>query len=89
MANFKVVGYETKKGTFESNGKEIAYSNTYLHCTYENKDTVGLGCKSYKLAKECEFINFHSLDDLLGNEVVLSTNSTQYGTTVTNIYCRE
>lgn len=92
MANEKltVIGYELKEGTFKNDaGKEISYNNVYLHCTYQNKNTVGLGTRTYKLAKDCEFINFNSLDDLINNGVVLSTQSSQYGTTVTNIFCRE
>lgn len=86
----KVIGYENKKGTFKNEqGKEIEYDNTYLYCTYENENTVGEGCRVYKLARDCEFQNFQSLDDLIGNEVILSTTSTRYGTTVNAIYCRE
>lgn len=86
----KVIGYENKKGTFKDEaGIERAYDNMYIHCTYKNQNTVGEGCRAYKLARDCEFQNFQSLDDLIGNEVILSTTSTRYGTTVNAIYCRE
>lgn len=85
-----VIGYENKKGTFkDAQGIAHAYDNVYIHCTYENENTVGTGCKTYKLAKDCEFQNFQSLNDLIGNDVILSTTTTQYGTTVKAIYCRE
>lgn len=86
----KVIGYENKKGTFKNEqGKEIEYDNTYLYCTYENENTVGEGCRAYKLAKDVEFDNFNFLDDLVGNDVRLSATTTRYGTTVDVITIRE
>ena len=92
MANERltVIGYEVKQGTFKNEaGREISYNNIYLHCTYENENTVGHGCRAYKLAKDCEFYNFATLNDLIGCGVALSTQSSQYGSTVTGIFFRE
>lgn len=86
----KLIGVENKKGTFKNEaGAEVAYNNTYIHCTYENENTIGVGTKSYKLSRDCQVEGGARLSELIGKEVILSTQSSQYGTTVNFIFPRE
>ena len=85
-----VVGIETKQGTFKNEqGNEVAYKSTYLHLAGENENTVGQCTACYKLAKNFEIIGASYLEDLLGQNVLLAKEKTQYGTTVTAIIVRE
>ena len=85
-----IVGIETRKGTFKSEqGNEIAYNTKYIHLCGENEDTVGQCTACYKVSKNCEIVGASRLDELIGMEVFLAKEKTQYGTTVTAIIVRE
>lgn len=78
-------GYRNFTGEIE--GKP--YRTIKLSCTLIDENTVGDYAESYKLAKDCEFLNFSCLDDIKDREVVLYFNKSQYGITVGAIYARE
>ena len=85
-----VVGIETRQGTFKNEqGSEVAYNTKYIHLVGENENTNGQCTASYKVSKNCVITGASGLNDLLGMEVLLSKEKTQYGTTVTEIIVRE
>ena len=85
-----IVGIETREGTFKNEqGNDVAYKSQYIHLVGENKDTVGQCTASYKVSKNCKIDGAERLSDLIGAEVLLSKEKTQYGTSVTEIIVRE
>ncbi len=82
-----VIGIETKTGTFNNEqGREVAYKTKYIHLAGESTNTVGQRTESYKLGKDCKIRGASTLEELIGHDVELATNRTQYGTTVTAIF---
>lgn len=73
----KVIGYETKKGTFsnEKTGEVIDYDNINIYTiTDQNKNVVGCSSSSIKIkSKEFEAITgCKSPNDLIDKEVMLN-----------------
>lgn len=85
-----ICGIETRQGTFKNEqGNDVAYKTNYIHLLGEDKNTNGQCTASYKVSKNVSIVGADKLDDLLGLEVLLSKEKTQYGTTVTEIIVRE
>ena len=85
-----ICGIETREGTFKNEqGNDVAYKSKIIHLLGENKNTVGQVTASYKVAKNCTIEGAEKLEDLVGAEVILSKEKTQYGTSVTEIIVRE
>lgn len=85
-----IVGIENRKGTFKNEqGTDIAYDNKYIHLVGENENTNGQCTASYKVSKNCEIVGASSFNDLIGMEVLLCKDKTQYGTSVSAIIVRE
>ena len=85
-----VIGIERKEGTFKNEqGKDVSYSNDYLHLAGTNENTYGQITACYKIGKNCELVGAETLVDLVGHEVLLAKSKTQYGTTVDGIFVRD
>ena len=85
-----VIGIETKQGTFNNaQGNQVAYKTNYIHLVGDSKNTVGQRTESYKIGKRCELVGASTLDELIGHEVLISTQRTDYGISATAIIVRE
>ena len=82
----KVIGIETRQGTFKNEaGQDVAYNTTYIHGTEKNENTVGERAVSYKLAKKIELKGVSRLVDAIGKDVFVCTSASQYGVTANAI----